>query len=54
MEALHRFSNDPVFMGNTMYWDFLRLFHELKQGILKSKGLGRVDSMTALAWIHGG
>ncbi len=50
MEALHRFSNDPVFMGNTMYWDFLRLFHELKQGILKSKGLGKVDSIGVDTW----
>ena len=37
VEELHRFSNDPVTLGGTMYWDFLRLFHEIKQGLLKSK-----------------
>ena len=29
VEELHRFSNDPVILGKTMYWDFLRLFHEI-------------------------
>ncbi|MBA4493790.1 rhamnulokinase [Paenactinomyces guangxiensis] len=36
MKEIHRFSNDPVQVGNRLYWDILRLFHEVKQGILKS------------------
>ena len=38
MEELHRFTNDPVHLGRTMYWDILRLFHEMKQGLLKTRG----------------
>ena len=38
MEELHRFTNDPVHLGRTMYWDILRLFHEMKQGLLKARG----------------
>lgn len=34
-EEIHRFSNDPVEIRGTLYWDILRLFHEIKQGILK-------------------
>lgn len=35
IEELHRFPNEPVMLGNSLYWDILRLFHEMKQGILK-------------------
>ena len=30
---VHRFPNDPVAVGGELYWDFLRLFHEIKQGL---------------------
>ncbi|MGG4033706.1 rhamnulokinase family protein [Paenibacillus cisolokensis] len=29
----HRFPNEPVAVGNRLYWDILRLYHEVKQGI---------------------
>ncbi|MBQ7335326.1 MAG: hypothetical protein IJW92_02500, partial [Clostridia bacterium] len=32
----HRFSNDPVIVGGRMYWDILRIFHEIKQSITKT------------------
>ncbi|WP_458122769.1 rhamnulokinase [Paenibacillus sp. Z3-2] len=35
LQEVHRFSNEPVQLGDGLYWDFLRLFHELKQGIVK-------------------
>lgn len=35
LEELHRFANDPVYANGTMYWDFLRLLHEMKQGLKK-------------------
>lgn len=37
IEEIHRFSNDPVSINKTMYWDVLRLMHEIKQGLLKAK-----------------
>lgn len=35
LEEVHRFANDPVEANGTMYWDLLRLFHEMKQGLKK-------------------
>lgn len=43
MEEVHRFSNDPVMVGGTFYWDILRLFHEIKQGISKCVAAGHRD-----------
>jgi rhamnulokinase len=37
LEEVHRFPNEPVSLGGHLYWDFLRLFHELKTGIKKAK-----------------
>lgn len=36
LEEIHRFSNDPVILKGTFYWDFLRLFHEMKTGLKKA------------------
>ena len=38
MREIHRFSNDTVIVGGTMYWDILRLFFEIKAGITKISG----------------
>ncbi|MBO9596661.1 MAG: rhamnulokinase [Cohnella sp.] len=40
VEELHRFPNDPVQVGNRLHWDILRLYHEIKQGLLKAKHQG--------------
>ncbi|MCC8023660.1 MAG: rhamnulokinase, partial [Clostridiales bacterium] len=37
LEELHRFSNDPVTLNGTIYWDVLRLFHEMKQGLAAAR-----------------
>lgn len=50
LEEIHRFSNDPVLLGDTMYWDVLRLFHEIKQGIIKAKNAGGFDSIGIDTW----
>jgi len=33
-EEIHRFPNDPVAVGDRLHWDILRLYHEIKQGLL--------------------
>lgn len=33
MEDVHRFSNTPVYAHNSLHWDVLRLWHNIKMGI---------------------
>ena len=47
---IHRFSNDPVWLFNTMYWDFLRLLFELKTGIRKACQNDMADSIGVDTW----
>lgn len=47
---VHRFSNDPVLINGTLYWDFLRLIHEIKTGIVKAKQHGGFDSIGIDTW----
>lgn len=49
LEEIHRFSNDPVILGGTMYWDVLRLFHEIKQSLIKAKPYD-VESVAIDTW----
>lgn len=50
MEEVHRFTNDPVMVNGTLYWDVLRLFHEIQQGLLKAKEAGGFDSIGIDTW----
>ncbi len=50
MEEVHRFSNDPVILGGTMYWDTLRHFYEIKQGIVKAGQKGGCVSIGIDTW----
>ncbi len=51
LEENHRFSNDPVILNGTMYWDILRIFHEIKQSIGKTVVAGEnVASMGIDTW----
>ena len=50
LNEVHRFSNDPVTVNGTFYWDVLRLFHEIKQGLLKAKQAGGFDSIGIDTW----
>lgn len=35
LEEVHRFSNDPVRIRSSLYWDVLRLLHEIQLGIAR-------------------
>lgn len=43
IEEIHRFSNDPVVINSSFYWDILRLFYEMKIGVRKSINGGNPD-----------
>ena len=44
LEEMHRFPNRQVYLGGTLYWDFLALFEELKTGLKRL-----LRSMTGLS-----
>ncbi|MEI7026086.1 rhamnulokinase [Paenibacillus sp. y28] len=51
IEEIHRFPNDPVQVGSRLHWDILRLYHEIKQGLLKAKHQGiQPDSLAIDSW----
>ena len=50
LKELHRFSNDPVTVNGTMYWDILRLLFEIKESLLKAKPEGKLDSLGIDTW----
>lgn len=50
MQELHRFDNSPVEINGVLYWDILRLYHELKTGIVKAKLAGGFDSIGIDTW----
>ena len=50
LQEVHRFSNDPVIIGDTTYWDTLRLFFEMKQGMVKAKHAGGFESIGIDTW----
>lgn len=50
LREVHRFSNDPVKINGTYYWDVQRLFFEIKQGILKAKLDGGFESIGIDTW----
>ena len=50
LQEIHRFSNDPVKICGTLYWDVLRLFYEIRQGLIKAKLAGGFDSVGIDTW----
>lgn len=50
LKEIHRFSNDPVMLGKSMYWDILRLYYEMKQGMIKANLSGGFDSVGVDTW----
>ncbi|WP_066686256.1 rhamnulokinase [Christensenella intestinihominis] len=50
MEELHRFTNDPVSINGTLFWDALRLFYNIKQGITKAVNAGGFDMIGIDTW----
>lgn len=50
-DIIHRFDNIPVYATETLYWDFLRLFSELKSGLSAAfKKYKNITSMGLDTW----
>ncbi len=50
MKEIHRFANDPVLVGKRLSWDILRLYHEIKQGIVLAVQDGGFDAIGIDTW----
>ena len=50
VSEIHRFSNDTVTLGGVMYWDYLRLWFEIKEGIRRALREGPVDAIGIDTW----
>ena len=50
IDEVHRFSNDPVLLKDTLHWDFLRLLHEIKRGLVSARDAGGFDSVGVDTW----
>lgn len=51
MQLVHRFSNRQVRLGNHVYWDFLALFADMKEGLRKAASLGlKIDGIGIDTW----
>jgi len=52
LEEIHRFRNEPVWVGSHLYWDVLRLYHEMKKGLrLAATHYGRdLESLAVDTW----
>jgi rhamnulokinase len=52
LEEVHRFPNQPVRLLDTLYWDFPRLFHEIKTAIARGAGAagGRLAAVGVDGW----
>ena len=50
LEEMHRFTNDPVQVGDVLHWDVFRLWHEVQQGILRARAQGKIDAIGIDTW----
>ncbi|RFU61800.1 rhamnulokinase [Peribacillus glennii] len=52
LEEIHRFPNQPIHLTGHYYWDILRIFQEMKNGMAKSflKGHKAIESLSIDTW----
>ncbi len=50
LRETHRFLNEPVNLGGRLYWDILRIFHEVKQAIAKTNREAAISSIGIDTW----
>ena len=50
IEEIHRFPNNGVKVGKTLYWDIIYLFDQIKQAVVKANNAGGFDCMGIDTW----
>ena len=50
LDEIHRFPNNGVNVRNTLYWDIIYLFDQIKQGIVKARLAGGFDTIGIDTW----
>ncbi|NLF02533.1 MAG: rhamnulokinase [Anaerolineales bacterium] len=51
LEQVHRFANGPVQVVNSLYWDILYLWREIKEGLARcAAAVGKIDALGVDAW----
>ncbi|AKP67533.1 rhamnulokinase [Companilactobacillus ginsenosidimutans] len=46
-----RFSNQPINITNSLYWDYLKIFQEIKYGLaIAQRDLEKIDSLSVDTW----
>src|SRR3990170_9159484 len=50
LTEIHRFINQPVTVGSTLYWDILGLFANVEQAIEKARASGSLRSVGIDTW----
>jgi rhamnulokinase len=50
LKEMHRFPNAPVYMGGELFWDFLNLLSQLKEGLKKASREGEIASLGIDTW----
>lgn len=50
LNEVHRFRNEHITVNGTVYWDVLRLFHEIKTGLVKGHQAGGYECIGIDTW----
>ncbi|MBE7054163.1 MAG: rhamnulokinase [Ruminococcaceae bacterium] len=50
IEEIHRFPNNGVKVGKTLYWDIIYLFDQIKQAMVKANNMGGFDFIGIDTW----
>ena len=50
LQEVHRFANGGVRVGNSLYWDILGLWREIKNGLRIARQSGEIDAMGIDTW----
>jgi len=51
LEEMHRFENGPIQCGDSIRWDFAKLFGEIEAGLAKTaKHVGKIESISVDSW----